>query len=178
MAVNRDARISYSVMKRWITIAIIVLTGMSLTMSAQSTKRKNVKGSKYPAAVETTSEAQNDTINSADELSGLVEIKNFKKAVASRVETVMITNRSASDTLRSVSVDIDYRTPEGEQLNRRAVTFKVDVPPGETRHASVPSWDRQQLFYHVDTPPVRKTQRTAPFTVTLVFLNAVVTKGN
>ena len=116
-----------------------------------------------------------DTITDAKKIDQIIRITSFKKTVASRVETVMLTNLTTSDTIRSVSVDIDYRTCEGEQLNRRTVVFEADVPPGETRHASVTSWDRQQLFYHTDTPPNRPSQRTTPFTVTLTPLSLILT---
>ena len=88
----------------------------------------------------------------------------------------MLTNKSDRDTIRALEVDIDYRTPDGAQLNRRSVVFESVIPPGETRHCSAPAWDRQQLFYYIGTPPARKTQRTSPYDISIKPLKLIISK--
>lgn len=153
-----------------LSLLLPLLAAAFLASPAQSTRRKGVKPQKKLPQTELIAQIVYDTISSPQEIETMVRLSDFKKAIASRVETIMISNASETDTVVAVEVDIDYRTPDGKQLNRRTVTFRSEIPPGETRHASVPSWDRQQLFYHVSTPPVRKTQRTSPFTVTITPL--------
>lgn len=150
---------------------------LTVVTHAQSTRRKGVRPIKEMPVAAHDAAPMTDSIITQSEISSLIKLSGFKKAVASRVETVMITNLSDTDTIKSVRVDIDYRTPEGAQLNRREVIFDVTVPPGETRAASVTSWDRQQLFYHIDTPPSRITQRMTAFTVTFSPLAVIITRG-
>lgn len=155
---------------RIILFFLIIVTGV-VCVDAQSTRRKTLRATK--TAPKDTVEVivkpiqPLDTVTDAAEFYSKVRISDFKKAVASRVESVMITNLSKTDTIVEVEVDIDYRTLSGKQLNRRPVSFKVVVPPGETRYASVNSWDRQQLFYHKSTPPTRRSQRSTAFNVTI-----------
>lgn len=156
-------------------IALAAVLSCCSDAMSQSTKRKALKPRRsLPAQVVAVVSA--DTITGEKAIDSLVSLSGYKKTVMSRVETIMITNLSTTDTIRTVEVDIDYRTPEGRQLNRRQVVFDAVVPPGETRHASVTSWDRQQLFYYVATPPVKKTQRTSPFDVRLRILKVIVNK--
>lgn len=115
-----------------------------------------------------------DTIT-GDTVHSLVTVDGYRKPLAAMVESVMVTNLSATDTLSGVTVEIDYRDNAGRQLQHRTVTLRATVPPTETRHVSFPAWDRQRMFYHADTPPARRTQRTTPFhtaiTPTAVYLN-------
>lgn len=162
-------------MKKAILIMLVLLAAVAQIADAQSTRRRAVRAAKTVAAVVDKTEAKTDTVTDRAEIDRLVKLSGYKKVLASRVETLMITNQTAADTIRSVEVDIDYRSPDGAQLNRRTVTFTADIPPGETRHVSVASWDRQQIFYHIDTPPARRTQRATPFTVTLHPLRLILT---
>lgn len=148
-------------------LTAIILLYAVFTGMAQTTTRKKLRPANRDIGREVV-HARRDTVTDPGVINKTVEISDFSKTVASRVESVLITNKSESDTVFAVTVDIDYRTPAGRQLNKRTVTFRVTVPPGETRHASVQSWDRQQLFYFIDTPPARKSQRTSPFTVSIV----------
>lgn len=159
-----------------LAIIPIILAVATISAFAQSTRRKGIKASE-PQPVLTERVVQPlDTITDPAVISRMVRIEAFKKPAASRTESVLITNASTADTLHAVVADIDYRTLEGKQLNRRTVTFAVDVPPGETRHAGVESWDKQQLFYHYDTPPVRPTGRTTAFKITLTPVSIIVSK--
>lgn len=154
-------------------VLFFVLGALVPSVLSQSTKRKNLHPDKiaYPATINLN---RTDTITDVTVIAEILEISNFQKTVTSRVETLMLTNLSENDTIKTITLDINYLTEKGLQLNRRTVTIPTEVPPGQTRHASFPSWDKQQLFYHVSTPPVRKTQRTTPFTTTITPLNITI----
>lgn len=160
--------------------AILAALALAITagIAAQSTKRKGVKAVDHnPTVIEANRQTERfDTISDIGVINATVAVTDFSKTVASRVESMMISNHSAVDTVRAVTVDIDYKTTGGRQLNRRTVTFKAVVPPGETRHASVQSWDRQQLFYHTATPPARPTERTTAFNTTITPLRIIVAR--
>lgn len=165
---------------RNIQLIIPLLAVVTLTAFGQSTTRRHLKPVKEFEVVEATPQVainRCDTLTDASQINEIARLSDFKKATASRVESVLITNLSTTDTIHAIDVEIDYRTVKGKQLNKRNVTFKVIVPPGQTRHASVASWDRQQLFYHTSTPPTRKSQRTTAFKVTLNPYRLIVSES-
>lgn len=151
-------------------------------VNGQSTQRKGLKPMRTAPkdttaiidATETVGTA--DTITAPGKINQILKLSDFKKPANSRVESLMITNLSASDTITSIILDIDYRTARGKQLHRRQVTFTIVVPPGETRHVDTQSWDKQGIFYHKSIPPARPSQRTRPFNVTLKPLQLIILK--
>ena len=158
--------------------AILIMTMIAVvcTAAGQNTRRKGVgKTAKVhvPAAVVTPSA---DTIVGADTIAAIAHVGDYRKATVSRVESVMLTNLSKTDTIHAMDIDIDYRKIDGQQLNRRSVTLKSVIPPGETRFVSFQSFDRQQLFYYRGTPPARPTERTTPFDVTIIPLRLVISR--
>ena len=158
-------------MKHLFFLLLLTLLTFNIGVS-QSTRRSKIKPTKSAAHTEVAVSVR-DTVTNQDSIARLINMTGFKKPVASRVETIMLTNLSDSDTIHAVEVDIDYRTPDGQQLNRREVIFSVIIPPGETRHTSALSWDRQQLFYYIGTPPNKKTQRTTPFDIKITPLRLI-----
>ncbi len=163
-------------MNRFLAILASLLI-FAVTGQAQSTRRKAVHPARTVAAATAPVTNRVDTIVDTDAIGRMVRISGYKKTLASRVETLMLTNLSATDTIHAIDIDMDYHTLDGTQLNRRDVTFTIDIPPGETRHVSTPAWDRQQLFYHADTPPKRPTQRATPFTTNLRPHRLLLTRG-
>lgn len=160
-------------MRTVLLILALIMTSTSLT--GQNTHRRGAK--RHVAADWTTVVVSNhnDTINDVDIIAKKVRVDDFRKATVSRVESVMLTNLTSADTILSLEVDIDYRTENGRQLNRRTVTLKASVPPGQTRFVSFNSFDRQQLFYYRGTPPAKPTSRTTPFDVTITPLRLILT---
>lgn len=164
-------------MKRSIT-AVIAVAVMCVALFAmpRNTRSKLVRPSSSKV-VENTSAIviTADTLTDTRDIDSCLMITDYQKTLRSRVESLMITNRTVADTIRHLVIDIDYHDTSGTQLNRREVSIDVTVPPGETRHVSFQAWDRQQLFYYHLTPPVRPTDRTRPFTVTITPLSLVLT---
>lgn len=92
-----------------------------------------------------------------------VTFSGYDKPKQSSVETFFITNHT-DRTLSGVNLYIDYRMPDGRQLNRRFFRLSCVVPPGETRQAEVPSWDKQRSFVYEKSSDNPKRPGT-PFTV-------------
>lgn len=72
----------------------------------------------------------------------------YNKPRRSAIETFFITNNTDRH-MSGVNLYIEYLTLDGRQLNKRFVKLVCDIPPGETRMAEVPGWDRQKAFYYV-----------------------------
>lgn len=161
----------------YVIMSVIGLFIASMTLTASGRRVK------VPAATKgyKTGQAKSEKTFTVDSLSiaegrpnpsgrGLdaVEMSRFDKPVESRYETFFVTNRAAT-TLTAVTLRIDYYTSGGEKMHSRTVTAECNIPPGETRQLSVPSFDRQQTYRYQGSriPPRRPS---TPFTVRLTPL--------
>lgn len=159
---------------RTATLLMAILIATHATYS-QNTRRKGVGKTAKPNTT-TVIVTPTDTITDIEVIKTMARVGDYRKATVSRVESVMLTNLSKSDTIRAMDIDIDYRKIDGQQINRRTVTLKSTIPPGETRFVSFSSFDRQQLFYYHGTPPARPTERTTPFDVTIEPINLIISQ--
>lgn len=157
-----------------LVLFVSVLMFGCLLCPAQSTLRKKVKPQK--AVVRESVKVERDTVTDANSIAKTVRCENYQKVQYAAYESLSLTNLSACDTIFSVTVDIDYSDMAGNQLNRRDAVFEVVIPPGQTRHSTIPAWDKQRIFYYKDNPPVRGSQRSKPFTVKLVPVSIITNK--
>ncbi|HBC20854.1 MAG TPA: hypothetical protein DC009_01890 [Porphyromonadaceae bacterium] len=102
-----------------------------------------------------------------------VTFRGFDKPVESRVETFFVTN-AAPYRLTRLTVRMDYFGSDGEKMHSRKCVIDCDIPAGEQRQVSVPSFDRQQTYrYQHSRVPPRRTAST--FTVRLTAVRLVFT---
>lgn len=76
-----------------------------------------------------------------------VGFSGYDKPLKSSKETFFITNRT-DRTMSGVTLYIDYRTPDGRQLDKRFVRLSCLIPAGETRSVDIDSWDKNKNFYY------------------------------
>ncbi|GEM_PF-1209826 len=93
-----------------------------------------------------------------------VTFSGYDKPQQSSVETFFITNNT-DRTLTGVNLYIDYRMPDGRQLTRRFFRLSCKVPPGETRTAEIPTWDKQRSFVYEKSQASSKHPGT-PYSIT------------
>lgn len=80
----------------------------------------------------------------------------YDKQLNATKETFHVINRSPY-TLTGAKVKIVYKDMSGRMFHSRTVSFKCDIPSGETRKIDLPSWDSQKSFYyHLSTKPRRQ----------------------
>lgn len=91
-----------------------------------------------------------------------IAFSGYDKAQQSASESFFITNNT-DRTMSGVTMYIEYLMPDGRQLHKRFIRLSCDIPPGETRHADVPSWDSQKTFYYEKSAPSRRGG--TPYTV-------------
>lgn len=84
-----------------------------------------------------------------------ITFSGYEKPQQSSTETFFITN-GTDRTMSGVTLYIDYRMPDGRQLHKRFVRLSCNIPPGETRLADIPSWDRQKSFYFEKSAPSKR----------------------
>ncbi len=94
-----------------------------------------------------------------------VRFSGYEKTNQSNRETFFITNNLEGDsTIIAIELTLTYFDTDGKQLHERMETIRCILPPGETRSASLRSWDSNHAFhYHLSTPPARR--RSSPFSV-------------
>lgn len=100
--------------------------------------------------------------NNGYQLSQVV-FSGFDKPRNSSTETFFITNNT-DRTLSGVNLYIDYRTLDGRQLHKRFYPLRCNIPPGETRQASLPSWDKNKSFVYIKSRDSERTPGT-PFDI-------------
>lgn len=132
--------------------------------SAMANKQTADRGKESAVSKEiVTVTAESDTLAGAAMRD--IRFSGFDKSVNSRREGFFITNAAAL-TLKEAVITIGYSTPDGRRLHSRTETVVCDIPPGETRHVSIRSWDDQGSFYFIHSKAPRSGGAT-PFEVTL-----------
>ena len=96
----------------------------------------------------------------------------IRQAFAVDARDLFVVNNTGR-RLTAVKVTLTYHDMQGHQLHVSSHEIACDIPGGETRNASVPSWDRQRSFYyHLNRPWRPRTTATA-FTVSATVDYAV-----
>lgn len=84
-----------------------------------------------------------------------IEFTGYDKPQSSASETFFITNRT-DRTLTGTTLYLEYLDMEGKQLHKKFVKLTCVIPPGETRIANIPSWDKQKRFHYIKSEASKK----------------------
>lgn len=84
-----------------------------------------------------------------------IEFTGYDKPQSSSTETFFITNHT-DRTMSGVTLYIEYLDLEGRQLNKKFLRLTCIIPPGETRIANIPSWDKQKQFHFINSDASKK----------------------
>jgi len=148
-------------------VILLVLLAMMLPALARKGKKPTPSRTRTSAAVShrrATEVATADTIlfPAADS----VTVAGYEKTLRSTTESMIITNHTASE-VTALGLDITYLDMKGRMLHRvaQSVTPPSGIPSGESRMVSVPSFDRQGLFYYHLSPRPKRASRATPFKV-------------
>lgn len=76
-----------------------------------------------------------------------VKFAGFDKPLQSLNESLFLTNLSDFH-FNTVYITLDYFDRHNRKLHSRSQTVIADIPPGETRLLTFPSWDRNKSFYY------------------------------
>ncbi|MDE5749345.1 MAG: hypothetical protein K2H87_01085, partial [Duncaniella sp.] len=97
----------------------------------------------------------------------------YDKPLRATRETLCATNLTHRP-IATLLVEITYTDLSGRQLHTRRVTLDADIPPGETRLLSFPSWDVNHTFFYRCGPQPR-TSGVTPYDVALRIIHIVTT---
>ena len=171
-------------MKLRIPVAAILAAMMILPADDSAARRVKVPAAGKSAAKQKSSAAAKDNSFAVDSMAEFstdrrvaqcrlsqVTFRGFDKPVESRVETFFVIN-TAPYRLTRLTVRMDYFGSDGEKMHSRECVIDCDIPAGEQRQVSVPSFDRQQTYryLHSRVPPRRAA---STFTVRLTAVRLV-----
>lgn len=114
--------------------------------------------------------AEDSVANGASELSGItdsISFSGYDKPTPSSKESFHITN-SSTTTINKAGIRITYLDLKNRMLHSRDVEVNCCVPGGESRLASIPSWDIQHTFFYYLGPEPKKV--ATPYKVTIKLL--------
>lgn len=130
------------------SIIIIALIAIGFNCMAQRATRKNLK---VKPTADTTIVCDTLTCPNTD----IVVISGYDKPLYSTKETFFVTN-NGKNTIVGINITFNYFDNQNRQLHQATNTVKCNIPPGETRHLSISSWDKQKAFYYYRSPQPRR----------------------
>lgn len=101
-----------------------------------------------------------------------IKIAGFEKAQNSSTESFFIINNS-DNYIIGINLSVEYINRKGEQLHLNTVTLDCDIPSGQTRSVQMKSWDRQHLWYYVNTQG-RHNEYCNPFDVRIRINHIII----
>ncbi len=150
-------------------LLLLVVSFIGLFLDARTvTTRRNLE---VRQDIEDASDMRlNDTIFSPGD--SLVVV-GYDKLLRSARETFFVVNNSSCH-LKAISLTLTYYDMKGRMLHSRTAEIECNIPGGETRQLSLPSWDVQQLFYFYASPAPRRA--ATPYKVTYDIGYAIAIK--
>lgn len=103
-----------------------------------------------------------DTLAAPD--ASAVSVNGYDKPLRSRRETFFTTNNTDRNLAR-IAFTIRYFDARQRQLHQTKHNIPADIPAGETRQISVPSWDHQFNFYYIRSTIPQRAQQATPYDV-------------
>lgn len=157
-------------MKRYVAVFIIALLVPIYMLPDIHARRINTKSVTGSSNRRQTTQPQGGTYEiPADKLPDYngcdtcgIYISGFDKPTFSDYESFFVVNHSDYHLAR-ITGTLTYYSANGEMYTSRRIEKNIDVPPGETRHISIRSWDTQHSFRYLYSTP--GTKRVNTFTV-------------
>ena len=156
-------------MRNLLRIFLAAILLASFSASSQKTTRRGLKVQPIEQ-MDTATYAGVDTIFNPGELVGIYA---YEKPLQSNKESFHVMNNS-SEGIVEIVAEIAYRDYQGNELHKRKVELKCDIPAGTTRLITFPSWDVQKRFYYAEGPKPRK--QAYPYTVVIEVLSIILSK--
>lgn len=130
-------------MKRFVLVPVLLLT-LALPVAA---KLPRLKKTAVPVEIY-------DTVRAPQ-----LRFSGYDKPNAASRETFLVTNLDSLE-INGLAVEFVYFDMEGRQLHRASHRLITDIPAGETRMLSVPSWDRNHAFHYFRSPAPKRRSST------------------
>ncbi len=146
-------------------LVVLIFLVYSFTAYADKTTRR---GLKVAPAKETV--VKSDTLDLFVPSPGMIRLSGYDKPLRSTKESIFVTNASRR-TLRFIDLEITYFDESGRQMHKRNIKLSVNIPGGETRQLTFPSWDKQRNLYYVRSGKPRISDGT-PYSISAKVIQA------
>lgn len=157
--------------KTKLLIPILVLIAM-LPIAAKKIKTGPATNHLKVDKILSDTKTESDTIFAPVDF---LTLSGYDKTNAALTEAFFVTNNNDSLTVKTLNVTLTYSDMTDRQLHEATHTVNCDIPPGQTRQVTVPTWDRQHSFHYFHSvAPKRKV--STPFKVSSA-INWVKTGG-
>jgi hypothetical protein len=143
-------------------LPLVIAALVAFSAASQRTTRRNLRAADTAVAAETSAPAMRPIVAPSAEV---FRISGYDKPLRSRRETFFASNLDGGGRISRVAVTITYLDASGRMLHSRNVSVPCDIPEGETRNLSIPSWDSQQSFYFVRSTVPSRAQQATPYDV-------------
>ena len=142
---------------------ILICGILALATTAQNTTRRGLKPAAEPSAMAADKKATlTDTVVSPE--AHTIDINGYDKPLRSRRETFFATNNSKRTT-EALAVTITYCHTTHRPPHERKASLPLVRPAGETRQASLKSWDSQLSFYYIRSSVPARAEQATPYEV-------------
>lgn len=152
---------------------LLLIFSAATAAYADRSTRRNL----HPQSTEDTTPpaAVYDTLAAPD--ASAVSVNGYDKPLRSRRETFFTTNNTDRNLAR-IAFTIRYFDARQRQFHQTKHNIPADIPAGETRQISVPSWDPQFNFYYIRSTIPQRAQQATPYDVrikvdTLLFETSI-----
>lgn len=136
---------------------IFILLAVAVALSAGA-KRQKTGPTKLARNANAGYAVTYDTIRP-----GAVRCSGYDKPNSAVRETFFVTNLDSVD-IAGLGLEMEYFDVQDRQLHQASLSIMVNIPAGQTRSVSIPSWDRSHAFhYYLSNPPQRR--RSTPYKV-------------
>lgn len=158
---------------RVVIASLLVAIAVIGVEDASARKVRSVKKLDAPA------EAQSGDADTAtlimiqgEEASRQIELSGYDKPLRSNKESIFITNKRDDAILKSVVLQLMYFDMSGRQIHSARQSINCDIASGSTENVTFPSWDKQNVYYFVDSPRPRSSSAT-PYKVKIAVVVAM-----
>lgn len=141
---------------------MLIILSAVLSAAAQRTMRRDLKAT--PSTTAPSAAAAVDTV--IDPEAHTVEFNGYDKPLRSRRESFFVTNNGRKDVC-AIAFTVSYFDTRERLLHRQSRNLSVDIPAGETRQLSFPSWDVQQSFYYQRSTAPERVEQATPYEISV-----------
>ena len=85
---------------------------------------------------------------------GMVLLRGYDKPLRGSRETFHITSQTTR-RIEAIGLEITYLDTSGRMLHIREAEVRLDLAPGRTLKATLPTWDTNRSYYYVRGPKPR-----------------------
>ncbi len=153
-------------------LTIIAILSVACLQSASAKKIKQTHKLEVNKGKETSgkrNKKQKIYIEADSLLADSIRFSGYDKPINAKKETFHLSN-STSRNLKKVGIRVTYLDLNGRMLHMRETEAECDIPTGETRLVSIPTWDRQNTFYYYLGPEPRRVATPYKTSISLLWI--------